>query len=108
MSTAREVAAQAIGDYFDPDMASWDTTRTLMADAVLAALRWDELTRLPDQWEDASSEWYYEHRHNPDNTIDYAQGYEDGWDHAASLLRAHFAALSEALAPLAEIGDETR
>lgn len=45
------------------------------------------LRELPDEWEDASSHYYYENRHTHPYGIDYAAGFADGWDHAARLLR---------------------
>lgn len=48
----------------------------------------DALLRLADIWEQAASDWYYEHRYDPSQGL-YAQGFEDGWLCAANLLRQY-------------------
>lgn len=51
----------------------------------IAALVMHVLGEVAGEWEDAAGEFYYAHRHT--GPIDYADGFESGWQHAASLLR---------------------
>jgi hypothetical protein len=44
---------------------------------------------LPDAWMRESNEWYYENRFIA--ATNFAEGFEEGWDHAATLLRAALA-----------------
>lgn len=47
----------------------------------------DDLRELAEVWENAATEYYYEHRHTHEAGIGWVGGYEAGWDHAAALLR---------------------
>lgn len=45
------------------------------------------LDTISDEWGDASAAYYYAHRHT--GPIDWAAGFEAGWDHAGALLQGH-------------------
>jgi hypothetical protein len=53
----------------------------------------ERLALLADDWEQASADYYYQHRYI--TPMAYAQGYEDGWDHAGDLLRRLAARLAD-------------
>lgn len=43
------------------------------------------LALVADEWAAESSTYYYQHRNT--GPIEYARGFEEGWDHAGDLLR---------------------
>ncbi len=57
----------------------------LLRDALTLRAR---VTALPNEWDEQARTWYYDNRFGHEHGIGYVSGYEDGWSHAAELLRA--------------------
>lgn len=69
-----------------PDMSGWfplvPERRKVQVGVPVAKLR-----QMAEQWDDLAREFYYDNRHTHPEGIGYASGYEEGWEHAAELLR---------------------
>lgn len=93
----REALAKALYDS-SADLALTRLGAQAMADAVLAsgilrdaaAVRAEmrgAIEAAADAWDNESRGWYYDNRHTHKNGIEWCDGFEDGWGHAAQLLR---------------------